>query len=460
MKTRIELWGGSSRLVKRVKVGLPLLVLCPLLLTCWTLGAARPPAQFPIDLIPSYLAGKLWLAGHFDALYHQGAWLPATGANAEWLAMAQRHRAGMGDTAFTYNPMYLAFLLPFIAVLPAVKFYWFFAIINALAALFVGWESARLTGLQKPWQRWAVTLWVALSFPCAYAAMLGQNVVIAAALVLAALRLFARDRWMFGAIVLVLACALKPWCVLVAGALALSGRWRALFAFAALNVTLLTVVPVVFLPAPIVDGYDRVLSGLPAVSVLAFNNVSLRALVRRVSTGDWRAQAWNWSRHDVVSGGELAVELLVLILVLGTYVRFVRVRRPTFDALSVEVMALALLPLGVCWSHYLVFALPVVVRTVFSREVPRGLRMVAALSCLWLWHMMSASAPILPIMRPPLLWAFVYSAPLLLPVLLCLGLARFGRDGSSRDVATSEANATWTPRTSDETYAATTTART
>jgi hypothetical protein len=97
-------------------------------------------------------------------------------------------------------------------------------------------------------------------------------------------------------------------------------------------------------------------------------------------------------------------------------------------------MALVLLALGVCWSHYLVFALPLVVRTLFDPKLPWLLRGVALTLGLWLWHMMSAAAPILPVMRPPALWALIYSAPLLLGVALPLALAAARRRGLAAEL--------------------------
>jgi hypothetical protein len=416
---RETLW----RALRSQRPPLALLLLCPLVLVSWTLNAARPPAQFPLDLIPTYLAGKLWLAGQPEAVYHDGAWLPASGANPEWHAMAQVSGIQMPDTAFTYSPVYLGLWLPLVAVLRPLHFYWTFATLSALSALVLGWESARLAGVEKPWVKAVVALLVALSFPCSYAGMLGQNVVMAALLVLLGFRAFDRGQSAVGVTLLVLASAFKAWCVLFVLALVLARRWRDAALFGATWLATMILLPRQVLPAALVDGFDRVVSTLPEISVLAFNNVSLRALIHRLSLEDWTTEAWSWSKHGLVEGPEFAVEIALVLGVGALYWLLVRLRAPSFRALYTESMALALVTLGVCWSHYLVFALPLLVCTVLKRELPWTVRGLGLVLGLWVWHLMSAAAPILPMMRPPGLWAFIYSAPLLLSVALPVALA-------------------------------------
>jgi uncharacterized membrane protein YbhN (UPF0104 family) len=64
--------------------------------------------------------------------------------------------------------------------------------------LLLGWESARLAEVEKPWARAASAALVARSFPCSYAGMLGHNVVMAALLVLWGFRAQERDRAFLG----------------------------------------------------------------------------------------------------------------------------------------------------------------------------------------------------------------------------------------------------------------------
>lgn len=409
---------GLALFLRRHGVWSLVSIAVPLVLLGWTLGSARSPAMFPLDLIPTYIGAKLWLAGSADAVYHAGAWLPPDGGHAAWLEMLDELKLPPTDTAFVYSPVYLALVLPFVTIAKPLHFFWVYAILTAICSLFIGWESTRLAGIRRPLLRVLVTLATAFSFPCAYAAMLGQNTVIMAALVLLGFRFFQQGQPWRGGSALVLACAFKPWAVALLFVLALGRKWRAFAAAMGAYLAVFVALPHLLFPAALIDGYERVMGNAVRTSVLAFNNMSLRALIERLRMGDWTEQAFDWANHGTIDVAGLVLEALVVVPLLIAFVRVVQRARPDFERLYIGYMAFVLLFLGVCWSHYLCFAIPLVCVAIWKPASSQVTRVLAALLGVWMLWMMAAAAPPGGLMRPQPLWALAFSAPLLLAGLL------------------------------------------
>lgn len=406
----------------------PILVIASSALTlgAWVVANARSPVEFPIDLIPTFVAGKVWLAGHPEAVYQGGPWIDINTAHPYWLQTVQQQRTQLSDTAFVYSPTYLALLLPLIAATKPLQFYWIIAIVNSVCAFLLGWESTRLAGVRSIPARTGIALLVAHSFPSSYAAMFGQNSIIAACCILYSFRFLTASRLGWGIALLLIACLCKPWCVLFLGVLVVQRMWKALCVSTVAYFAVSAAIPLLFFPAALTEGYHRVSTALPKLSVLAFNNVSLRALIARLQMDDWTPHAWSWQKHGIVDWPAIAAEAVVVVpLALWLCVRlFQRPVRP--ETVYPAAMALVLLPLGVCWSHYLVFALPLVVVSTLSGVIPKPVRLLGWVCATWLMLLLSAAAPSLHTMRPPEVWALIYSAPLLLTALLAL-LTLLGR---------------------------------
>ncbi len=434
--SRLPNWLGldphSNRLVqflRRHRFSAATCLLAPLVLLTWTLGNARSPAQYPIDLIPTYVAGRLWLEGRPQAIYHGGAWMPTGGFDAAWLDAVERAHVGLPDTAFVYSPTYLALLLPLIAVTSAQQFFWCFAALNAACAVVVGRTCARLAGLPDGWPSLSVALLAASSFPASYAGLLGQNVLPTAALMLLGFDAVGRGRrwWLLP---LLLASAFKPWAIGSLGVLLLGRKHRQFLLGLFAHALMFGVAPRLLFPDVLLAGYRAVLGDLSTTSVLAFNSIGLRALAERLASPDWTLNVAQWAKHGHASFAQLVIEALFAAACTLAISWIARNRRPDFTTLYTCCMALALGVLGTCWSHYLVFALPVVCRAAFRPTQPAA-RWLAVAAAFWMLALMSVAAPPLPWLRPERLWALVYSAPLLLSLAVAW-LQLWGR-GSATD---------------------------
>lgn len=399
------------------------ILLLPLVLGIWTLAGFRSLATFPVDAIPTILAGRVWAAGHPDAVYHPTVWLVAGQIHPAWTAEAARLGLSMPDTSFVYSPVYLWLVRPLTTLLGPKQFLWVVTLSNAAAALVLGYQSARLLTHTTPAQRRGIALLVSASFPATYAALLGQNVLVAAALVLLGFRWLSEAgarRWL-GLGALLLACAFKHWCLPLLVVPLLLRRWREGFAGLGAYAVCFLALPRWLLPEVLWQGHQSVLAKLPGVSVLAFNNVSLRALIQRTSFPGWPYSAREWNASRSVDGWPLALEVALVLGVGLTFAILVWRKRPSTLHAGVGAMAVVLFALGICWSHYLVFALPLVVLVLGDPNQARWLRIGAGLTALWLMRGMVGFPPWPQDMRPPAAWAWALSGPLLLTTSLALG---------------------------------------
>lgn len=407
--------GELRQLARHHRTLLTVCCLAPVVMLGWTLGSARSPAQYPIDLIPTYVAGRLWLENHTEAVYHGGAWMPAGGFDPAWLEVVQTQHVPLPDTAFVYSPIYLALLLPLIAITTAQQFFWCFAVGNAASAVLVGVRCASLAGVSRGWRSVVVIVAIASSFPASYAGLLGQNVLPAAALMLFGFDAIERGQRR-GVVWLVLASAFKPWAIASLGVLLLGRKFRPFVVALLAHAVVFGLVPRLFWPE-LLSGYQDVLRNLSTINVLAFNSVGLRALAHRLASPDWIAHATEWAKHTHAGNAQLVGEALLLTASVAALCWIAWRRRPCFSCLYTSYMSLLLSVLGVCWSHYLVFALPVICIGLFRAAGPAS-RWLAAIAAFWLLTCMSGAVPPVGWLIPPRAWALAYSAPLLLSVWL------------------------------------------
>lgn len=360
------------------------LVLCGL----WTLLLGYP-SSFSVDAVPTWLAGRAWLMGHPEAVYHpETQFLTAELAHPVWSELQREHGVvPLAETSFVYNPAYLALLLPVIHVLPLGWFLWGVRLVIGVAAGVVGQEAGELAGIRSTVLRGGVGLLVGLSGVGASGAWHGQNTLIALALVLLALRLWTGEGWrrLFAVLLLSVAVLAKPWILLLAlGCLAAIRAWSAIGVAAAIGVTLEYLVPLLFPVRELASGYAGVRSMLLWSSPLARSNVSLRAFLHRLFVGDWAAAdgtLQGWVVPTPVFGFEVAIVLLGIALFLA----WVWTRDVPRDHVAAAVLAMVPLVLGVCWTHYLVFAVPLTLAAIMSgRMVPRVLGLASAIMLVWM----------------------------------------------------------------------------
>ncbi len=387
----------------------------------WMVAAWRSPTLFPLDVVPTYIAARVWASGHPEAIYHPSIWLVAGAIHPEWLAEAAKHAMPMPNTSFVYGPTYLALVRPLATSLSLERFLQVVTLLSAGAGLILGYQSTCSIPRMPDWGRWLVATAVSLSFPAAYTAYLGQNGLIAACLVLVGFRCSEDQRWRwFGVVLLVAACAFKHWCVLLLFVLLLAREWQLFVAALGGYGLCIWGLPKLLMPEAMLQGNLMVLEKLPKVSLVAFNDASVRSLIRRLQWPEWPEASRVWNSATQVQGREYIVEVALSLLVAGLFVWLAWTKRPPLMELGACAMAVVLWPLGICWSHYFVFALPMVVLVIADQTAPPWVRVIGCATALWLSELMALCAPAPEDLHPSWAWAWVISAPLLLSVLVAL----------------------------------------
>jgi len=359
----------------------------------WALVFWQPVPWMSLDLYPTWVASQLVAQGQPEAVYHPQLWI-AGDAHPAWVAVMERFSIPQADgTSFTYSPLYLLVTWPLTRTLSLTQLSVVVFGLNALASGVVGNECLRLAGCTRVWLRRLGPAGVGLLFPVMAGVWLGQNTLLCLTAGLLGARLLAhRDRRRFGGLALWwLACALKPWFVLVLLLLLPARRW----ADAALAVggwaLLFLALPRLLLPE-LAQGYAVVSQNLLEITIAPPNNVSIRAHLMRIQWEGWAELVRVWTPVEL-SAAARSRELWI-VLPLGALVGawgFVRGRR--WEHLVVVGLAAVLVPLGVVWTHYLVFALPLAVVLAFEQDQVRAIRWLGALALAYLLLMWPHALP-------------------------------------------------------------------
>jgi hypothetical protein len=398
------------------------LLLVPVVLSAWSIGQFRSPVSYPLDGVPMYVAPRVWANGYPEAVYHEVLWLTPEGTHPAWHAEAAKLFVPIPDTSFGYPPILLLIMRPIVTVLTGQQYLWALAVVNAIAVLVLGYQSARrLTSLSEP-GRWLVTLALCVSFPVQYGGTLGQNVIIAASLAFGGFVLLSAGghRQWAGIGLLILACMFKQWCVLLFGVLPLLRLWRLSVGAAIGYLALLWAIPLAVLPAAIWSGYFTVMTLVSTVTQVAYNEISLRALIARLSLPDWPLSATRWGTALSVEGYQLAIELALIVPVGLAFAWLLWTRRPSLLHAGTCAMAVVLVSLSLCWTHFLVFALPMVVLAIADRSSPTWLRALGGVAALWFINLLAPFPPRAANLQPYWVWALALGAPLLLSTALPL----------------------------------------
>ncbi len=329
----------------------------------WTPLGWLPPTTWGIDLWPTWVAAHLYADGVYEAVYHPSLWIPGDLAHPAWRAILEAEGIPTGEgTTFTYSPVYLLLVGPFMRALSIEHLCLAVLGVNGLSLGVIGVETMRLAGVRSLPHRLLWTAGLALSVPVMAAVCLGQNTLWTLALLLLGWRVMhapGRTAQALGVALWLLACACKPWAVLLLGLLPVLRSWRVAAGAAAGWVTLFVLLPALVVPEAVLEGYRATSAALLEVTVAPTNNISLRAFLLRMRLDQWTEASAQWTMLRM-NRAWLAAELPVLLAVLAAAVRIWWVRRPSADHTLAAGLALVLLPLGVCWTHYLVFCAPMV----------------------------------------------------------------------------------------------------
>jgi hypothetical protein len=218
-------------------------------------------------------------------------------------------------------------------------------------------------------------------------------------------------------LLLLLATALKPWCVLAIPLLLLLRQPRAFATTALAWAAVFLAAPRVLAPG-LSKSYAAVVARLAEIELVTYNNASLRSLLHRLSWSGWGEAVERWQPLELPAGLRM-LETAVFAAAGAAFFALVLWRKPPRHRVLAAGLGLMLLPLGVCWSHYFVFAIPVAVVVALDRELPAACRVVGlALLVLLLvpWHPLVYRTPVsaAEVAVAPNLYLLWYALPLLL----------------------------------------------
>jgi hypothetical protein len=136
---------------------------------------------------------------------------------------------------------------------------------------------------------------------------------------------------------------------------------------------LMLVLPELVLPDVLMRDYRAMNLALTNVSISGWSNLSLLSIIERANNPQWALQLQDWiPRAPLPAHRFAALAMAALVFGLGA-VAWWR-KRPTPEWTSAAWLAFMLIPLGICWNHYLVFAFPLACLAAFSEKAPLGLR--------------------------------------------------------------------------------------
>ena len=384
-------WAGAAELLSRVwtyervydarvtraAAGRALLrsIVCGLLL----FAALAPHRLRPhIDLYPSYVAAKFANEGRWDRIYHRTIWLHDA-VDPEWdRRAAELTREQLHGTSFVYHPWYLQLLRPIAAHTTYVQFQRGTVVFNKLCIVAAGLGISLLLGASTLPMQALSTLALGIATTTIYGLEFGQNVLPALMFALAAALAWAsRTKLWVGALFAALAWTCKPWCsVLLLLCFALRGVRAGVITSLAVGFVM-AVLPVVVMPAALMHDYREMNLAMTSVSVSGYNNFSVLVTLERLTQSDWAHHVLEWlPRVPELEYRVGALGVAGLVVIAGSWIWWRR--RPRASYTSAAVLALLLLPLGICWTHYFVFAVPLALVCTFATKSPVSLRVVGA----------------------------------------------------------------------------------
>ncbi len=351
---------------------------CCAAVVLFSLQHLRPSAH--IDLYPTYVAARLANESRWDLVYMPTVW-SFHGAAPEWDARARSlgidSHAG---TSFVYHPWYLLALRPLAALVSYADFQDLYVGASELCVVLVGFGIVRLLRIRSLPVQLLICLLVAHASPTLNSLELGQNTLAALAFSLAAAVAWRSRRCvLLGAVFAGLAWACKPWCPALVVLCPLLRGWRAGALVSLALVVGMIGLPVMLLPSALMHDYATVNLELMRQSVPGWNNLSLLSIMERSTNPDWSLHLLEWFPAHPSPGLRIAASAAaVAVLVAAGWLWWRRRPDPTWTAAA--WLAFMPMPLGICWTHYFLFTLPLGCLVIMSHSSPKALR--AAAMCL------------------------------------------------------------------------------
>ena len=319
-------------------------------------------ATFPLDLYPTAVAVDLINQGKAGSIYHPKIFLQSYEYKQDWLESAARLKIFQSNISYVYHPFY-AYVLSFFFKGSSIYLIQDFIYYGTIFSIvLVSLQLLILYEMRSP----AVAFLLAIIFtaivPTDHCLALGQNSIIALAFALLGLsQLTQKERISFiGLICFLIACAMKPWVILSLFVFFLLKQYRKLLKIAAAYLIVLEVLPYLVLPSEVVAGYWEVRKQLAQIYLGAHNDFSLHASLLRVWVDKPQNVLHFWARglavpEAVVILHKICTLMVACLSLLGMFLY----KGERAMAISIS-LAIPLLLLGVAWTHYFVFCLPII----------------------------------------------------------------------------------------------------
>lgn len=327
------------------------------------------------DLYPGYVAATLANEGQWDHIYHRSVWLHQL-QDPAWDKRAVEITGGLAGTSFVYHPWYLQILRPIAKVVPWRIFQRDWVVMNRVCIVVIGLGLALLMGLETFQAQALITLTFGIAGTTTDGIDLGQNVLPALMFALGAILSWrSRTPLWLGGLCAALAWTCKPWCAtLLLLCFLLRGVRAGLYTTLGVGFVM-GVLPGLVMPAVLMQHYREMTIAITRVSVFGFNNLSILGTLERFTYPDWSKRVYEWMPRDA----DLKLRLLALAIAGAVFVASAVMwwrRRPQQRYTIAAYLAFMLLPLGICWTHYFVFALPLAMLCTFRDDSPFALRVL------------------------------------------------------------------------------------
>ncbi|HKU43100.1 MAG TPA: glycosyltransferase 87 family protein, partial [Polyangiales bacterium] len=329
-----------------------------------------------IDLYPAYVAARLANEGRWDRIYHSTIWLH-DGVDPEWdKRAADLTKDQLHGTSFVYHPWYLQVMRPIAAYTTYPQFQQGSVLFNQFCIVLAGLAIAILLGASTLPVQVLVTLLLGKATTTIYGLEFGQNVMPALMFALAAAVTW-RSRmplWLGGSFA-ALAWICKPWCsLLLILCFALRGVRAGLVTSLALAFAMI-LLPDLVMPSQLMRDYKAMTLALTNVSVSGYNNFSILVTLERLFQPDWGRHVLEWlPRAPEPAYRAAALASAAAVFLVGFALWWWR--KPATSYTIAAVLAALLLPLGITWTHYFAFAIPLACLCTFDPKAPAALRVI------------------------------------------------------------------------------------
>jgi hypothetical protein len=330
------------------------IVLCvALIFTIIKLFRATPN----VDIYPTYVAATLANEGLFDHVYHPSIWLIKT-VDAVWDKRCRELGIWTAGTSFIYHPWYLYAVRPIVARVSYVNFQIASQWLNIIFLFIIGYTLNRLLGGRTLLGQLLLTLLLANAPPTSYGMSLGQNILLTLGFALLAVSAWLKGLpfWV-GCLWVMMAWICKPWAMLLLPLCLLLRGARTFILTSLISGMIMVVLPEIVLPQSLLQNYHAMQETLTGVSTQGWNNLSLLSLLERSCDHHWVRYLYDWE----ATFPRLFLRLYSLAVAAAVACASglaVWRRCPDGRYTAAAFLAFILLPLGICWTHYLIFALP------------------------------------------------------------------------------------------------------